>query len=569
MKSLESIFEKVKSAISRNLNLVPARVKTDIDPNGLYDDGLAVYQTMGQALNTWLRRSAEDKQKYEDYSLMDNEIPEITSALDVIADFIIYPDCVNKTKSFEVKSKSSNKKIMEKIAMIDDITKFKREFWSIARETCKYGDDAEEVLRNKSKEVVSMKNIPVETFCVNMNNGIMDKSSPYKQVDDQGKVIANMQREDVLHFSIPSDRRRFALYGRGVSKLEKARLIYRQLRLMEEGMMISRLSASNQNYAIIMDVGDYDPIESIEYMEKYRKRLNRRKYIDPSTGRISMKWNPLSMVEDLIVPTRSGSNAGVVQLNKTGGSNNIDDVNYFQNKLIYAVGVPKLLIGKEEDVNSKSTSETQYISFLRMIRRIQKLLEDEIIHFYTVALESFGIKNPDLYVDWPLAGTIDEERKWRIEQLKVQIAASLSQDMSMVDDYWIYQNLMGMTDDEITELVGRMDEEERKYEKEIADKIDDAEEISPDSPEDPGDDPEPDSGKSTNGKRPTKRVSKKSGSEDDESESSLLKVIHDKLGDKKFTKFNDTINLVKSDPALTNSLYAFIRLTKIKAGDLS
>lgn len=568
MNSLNLIYEKVKNAITRNLNLKPAGVKTDVDPDAIYDDGLATYSTWGDSLNTFLRRNAEDKEKYEDYSLMDSEVPEISAALDIISDFVIYPDCVNKTKMFEIKTRSSNSQINQKIAMIDEVTGFKKEFWSIIRETCKYGDDAEEILFNKQKQVVSLKNIPVESFCVNIKNGIVDKSTSYKQVNQTGEVIANLSPDEALHFSLASDRRRYAVYGKGVSKLEKARLIYRQLRLMEEGVMISHLSSANQNYAIIMDVGDYDPIESIEYMEKYRKRLNRKKYIDPQTGRISLKWNPLSMVEDIIVPTRSGSNAGVVQLNKSGSNTNIDAVNYFQNKMIYAMNVPKLLIGKEDDINSKSSSEVQYISFLRMIRRIQKLVEDVVIHFYTVALKSFGINDPQLYVEWPLAGTIDEERKWRIEQIKIQIASVLSQDMSMVDDYWIYQNMMGMSEEEIEELVERMDEEEEKYMQEEQDNIDGAEELSDYTGEDPQTQPPTTKKEPAKKTGSSKRVSKKDG-DDSETESALMQIAQKKLGDKKFSEFSNMLNICKSDQNLSNLLYGFIRLTKIKAGDLS
>jgi hypothetical protein len=324
---------------------------------------------------------------------------------------------------------------------------------------------------------------------------------------------------------------------------------------MEEGMMISRLSRSNQNFAIIVDVGDLYGEEVFDYLDKYKKRINRRRYIDPTTGHISYKFNPLSVFEDLLIPTRQGSGSNVVSLNSGAtATKGIEDIHYFQNKLIYANGVPKLLIGKEEDVNSKATSDVQYISFLRNIRRIQTLVESEIIRFYQTALATMGVENADLYVEWPVIGTIDEERKWRIELMKMQVAQMMGKDLSLVDDMYIYMNLMGMSEKEANELITRMDKEEEEAAAEFDVQVDDAEDQTEDPYEDkpelaPGEKPKPAAKKA-----PAKKPSKE-------------QEYYDKLGPARYEVFTRMRKAMEKNAEFKKVVLEFVQLTQAKLGE--
>lgn len=545
----------------------PKKAKTQADPECAEQSNWSSY------LDTQLGRNVEDRSKYTDYELMDAEIPEISTALDVIADFVVYPDNVNKSKVFKVKSKNKeNQKIIDEI---ETRTKFQTEFHSIVRDVCKYGDDFEEILfGEKTKRVVGFKSIPVETVIVKMENGIKNVSPMIQQINSDRKVVASLNDKECLHFSLKTDRRRYGITGKGVSRIEKARLIYRQVRLMEEGLIISRLSRSNQNYAIIVDVGDLDGDDALDYLRKYQQKIIRRKYIDPATGQMSYKYNPLSQMEDIYVPTRQGSGGNVVALNKGEGTGkNIEDVNYFQNKMIYAVGVPKLLIGKEEDINSKSTSDMQFICFLRMIRMIQTVLEAEIIRFFKNALEAEKIQDDTLYVDWPVCGTIDEERKWKIEQIKCQVAAMMSQDMSIIDDQFIYSNILGWDDALIAEVKERMeaaeDAAEEEFNAQLALARDDTGNPEAEDEYMSMDDEDPDvQASKTNPNKPKKPTKP---TEDDEEESitkeKYMEMAKARMTKKQYTQFEKMSKLVEQNKELRSLLYQFIHLTNTRIGE--
>ena len=227
--------------------------------------------------------------------------------------------------------------------------------------------------------------------------------------------------------------------------LEKPDCFIEQVKLMEEGVMISRLSRANQNYAIIVDVGDLQGEDALSFLDQYRKRVTRRKYVDSRTGKWAWNYNPLSVIEDIMVPTRAGSGGNVVALNNNSATGkNIEDIMYFQDKLIYSTGTPKILIGKEVDTNSKSTSDNQMIVFLRRIRRIQSSITPAIKELYKnmLAIEGVYVTLDELNVQWPSSMTIDEERNMIIEKLKAEIAKILRVDIGCVDDFFIYQRFL-------------------------------------------------------------------------------------------------------------------------------
>jgi len=398
-----------------------------------------------------------DKTRYKELNDMDNEVPEISAALDVNADYVIYPNDHDNSKA--VKVISTNTKAQNKIEEIESRVSIQEQLFPQIRAMLKYGDNAEElVLDLAGKKFLGFRNIPIKTIAPIMIDGFPSKEPRLSQII-AGAVHAEFNDNEIFHLCLNTDRERFCKYGKGVSMVEKSRLLYRQLRLMEEGMMITRLSRANQNYAMIVDVGELQGDEALAFLDSYKKRIMRRKYINPQTGQWSWEYNPLSVIEDIMVPTRAGSGGNVIPLNNNANTGkDIEDIMYCEDKLIYSTGTPKLLIGKEVDVNSKSTSDNQMGNFLRRIRRIQTIITPAIKGLYQniLAVEGVPVSLDELDVVWPLSLTIDEERKMTIEKIKCEIAKMLMVDMDVIDDIFIYNRVLGMTQDEASEMQRRM-----------------------------------------------------------------------------------------------------------------
>lgn len=482
-----------------------------------------------------------DINRYIEVDLMDLEVPEISTALDVNADYIVYPNENNKNKTVNITS--TNAKAQNKIDEIESRISVQQQLFPMVRGMLKYGDNAEEIVTNVDRNLVlGFRNIPIKTVVPVMIDGFPNHDPRIVQ-HICGKKVAEFKAEEVFHLSLNTDRGRYCRYGKGVPMLEKSRLLYRQVKLMEEGVMISRLSRANQNYAIIVDVGDLQGEDALSFLDQYRKRVTRRKYVDSRTGKWAWNYNPLSVIEDIMVPTRAGSGGNVVALNNNNATGkNIEDIMYFQDKLIYSTGTPKILIGKEVDTNSKSTSDNQMIVFLRRIRRIQSSITPAIKELYKnmLAIEGVYVTLDELNVQWPSSMTIDEERNMIIEKLKAEIAKILRVDIGCVDDFFIYTKILGMSDIEAEALKDRVDAQKEDDLFYNSNKF--KSQNTPDE-EEPAD--------TQNATKPTKEE--------------LVNIIRAKLNDDQFKEWERMQDIIKANPILAECVVDLINV--LQAGD--
>lgn len=523
---------KVKKEIPANSNIHP-------DEDAFGENLIGDYWS-GRVKDA-LKVDDTDINRYIEVDLMDLEVPEISTALDVNADYIVYPNENNKNKTVNITS--TNVKAQNKIDEIESRISVQQQLFPMVRGMLKYGDNAEEIVTNVDRNLVlGFRNIPIKTVVPVMIDGFPNHDPRIVQ-HICGKKVAEFKAEEVFHLSLNTDRGRYCRYGKGVPMLEKSRLLYRQVKLMEEGVMISRLSRANQNYAIIVDVGDLQGEDALSFLDQYRKRVTRRKYVDSRTGKWAWNYNPLSVIEDIMVPTRAGSGGNVVALNNNSATGkNIEDIMYFQDKLIYSTGTPKILIGKEVDTNSKSTSDNQMIVFLRRIRRIQSSITPAIKELYKnmLAIEGVYVTLDELNVQWPSSMTIDEERNMIIEKLKAEIAKILRVDIGCVDDFFIYTKILGMSDIEAETLKDRLD----------AQKEDDLfynsnrfnSQNTPDE-EEPADTPI--------ATKPTKEE--------------LVNIIRAKLNDDQFKEWERMQDIIKANPILAECVVDLINV--LQAGD--
>ena len=521
------------------------------------------YKSWVGYIQDYLQRQIDDNKKYKEYDLMDNETAEISTSLDILTDYIVYgTDSTNPTP-FKIKLKNS--KYQSKLDEILDRIEFYNNIPSVIRSALKYGDSWEEIILNKSNsKVMKTRHIPIASVLPVVKNGILQENPMIKQINiTTGKVITTLSADKIFRINLYKDRKRMVTSGKGTSAVEKSRLIYRQIRLMEEGIMITRLSRCNQNYAMMVDVGELQGDDALEFLDKYKKRLMRRKYIDKSTGKWKWEYNPLSVSEDILLPTRQGSGSGITVLNSASDvGKSISDIEYFQNKLIYSTGVPKILIGKENDINSKSTSDVQLAVFYRTVRRYQTTISPFIIEFIQQCLktEKIMVDKKDITIEWGILDSVDEKRKWEIEKLKLEIAGTMASDLGLVDDLYIYTELLGWTEEEAKEMMNRLDNEEEAYAEEVDDMLDDAEDLSGQETD------EFDTADDTMSKNKEKNKEKPE-EETKPTEEELQNYIKNKLGEEKYKKWLKVQKIIEETPELQETLANIIVLTQAKLGE--
>ena len=112
------------------------------------------------------------------------------------------------------------------------------------------------------------------------------------QWNSGGLTFENWQ---IAHFRILGNDK-FAPYGTSV--LEGARRIWRQLTLLEDAMMAYRIVRSPERRVFYIDVGNIPPHDVEQFMQKVTTQMKRNQVVDPKTGRVDLRYNPMSIDED-------------------------------------------------------------------------------------------------------------------------------------------------------------------------------------------------------------------------------------------------------------------------------
>ncbi len=123
--------------------------------------------------------------------------------------------------------------------------------------------------------------------------------------------------------------------------LHKAIKPVNQLSMIEDSLVIYRISRAPERRIFYIDVGNLPKIKAEQYLKDVMNRYRNKLVYDASTGEIRDDRNHMSMLEDFWLPRREGGR-GTEITTLPGGSNlgEIDDIEYFQKKLYRSLNVP-------------------------------------------------------------------------------------------------------------------------------------------------------------------------------------------------------------------------------------
>ncbi|MDB4337708.1 portal protein, partial [bacterium] len=383
--------------------------------------------------------------RYADFSEMEY-MPEIASALDIYSEESTA--CDEKGRVLHIYSENPQiQKILEEVFY--DIVNVDFNLSSWVRTLCKYGDF---FLFNDVDPETGVTNVyPIPVNEIEREEGF-DPEDPmavrFRWLTQGNTILENWQ---ISHFRLLGNDA-FLPYGSSV--LEAARRIWRQLILIEDAMLVYRVIRSPERRVFYIDVGNVPPEEVPNYMEQVQTTLKRSQVVDKQTGRVDLRYNPLSVDEDYFLPVR-GTDTGTKIDTLAGGSNqnDINDVEYIQKKLFAALKIPKAYLGYEESLSSKATLAQEDIRFSRSIARIQRTIIAELNKLAIITLYVRGYDGDDL-IDFDLQlsnpSTIAQQQKLELFRARLEIAGTAPE--GMVDKRWIRKHIIGLTDEAIKEI---------------------------------------------------------------------------------------------------------------------
>ena len=460
-------------------------------------------------------------QRYSVYDQM-NLDHEISAALDTIADFGAEPDPITKLPlllKYNEEPTASEIQILEKsLSQWARLNKLHKRLWRIFRSVLCYGDQffirdpetfelywidpakVEKVIVNESdgkkiesyfvKDIdLNMKSLVATNQLNKLSNSAFGSNSIVFSPPMQGNMnyvsggfgaagAANYQdggatavdAEHIVHISLTDGMN--SAWPFGVSILEVIYKVYKQKELLEDAILIYRVHRAPERRVFFIDVGTMPPNKAQQYLERIRYEVQQKRIPSRTGGGanvVDSTYNPMSILEDYFFAVTSEGRGSKVEV-LPGGENlgDIDDLRYFNNKMLRALGVPSsyLPTGPEDGTATVSDGRVgsafiQEYRFSKVVTRHQQQVVEPIDEEFKLFLKHRGVTiDSSLFqLEFTEPQSFSDYRQLELDAARINTFTALM-DVSFVSKRFILKTYLGWTEEQMAENE-RMWREER------------------------------------------------------------------------------------------------------------
>jgi hypothetical protein len=249
-----------------------------------------------------------------------------------------------------------------------------------------------------------------------------------------------------------------------LSYLHKAIKPVNQLRMMEDSLVIYRISRAPERRIFYIDVGNLPKGKAEEYLKGIMSQYRNKLVYDAKTGDLKDDRKHMSMLEDFFLPRREGGRGTEIST-LPGGENlgQIDDIVYFQRKLYKSLNVPANRLEQENQFSLGRSTEISRdeIKFKKFIDRLRKRFSDMFNQLLKTQLILKGIITIQDWNEWKTYIAYDFiEDNYFSELKESEMMRERFEMLGTVDEYsgkyvsneWIAKNVLKMDDDAIKEM---------------------------------------------------------------------------------------------------------------------
>ena len=258
-----------------------------------------------------------------------------------------------------------------------------------------------------------------------------------------------------------------------ISYLHKAIKPLNQVRMIEDAVVIYRLSRAPERRIFYIDVGNLPKGKAEQYLRDIMIKYKNKMVYDANTGELRDDRKHMSMLEDFWLPRREGGK-GTEITTLPGGQNlgQMDDVFYFQKKLLQSMNVPYsrldpqggglVGIGRTTEVTRDELKFNKFIQKLR--NRFSQIFDDAL----KIQLSLKGICSTEEWEEFKEFISYDFKKDNNFTELKeAELMRERIATLNQIDPYvgryfsaeWVKKKVLMMTDDEIEEMDKQIEEE--------------------------------------------------------------------------------------------------------------
>jgi len=298
------------------------------------------------------------------------------------------------------------------------------------------------------------------------------------QKNQYGSVAVSGQQKDAVKFAKDAiayctsglvDRNKHTV----LSYLQKAIKALNQLRMIEDSLVIYRMSRAPERRIFYIDVGNLPKAKAEQYLREVMSRYRNKLTYDASTGEVRDDKKYMSMMEDFWLPRREGGRGTEIST-LPGGQNlgELTDVEYFQKKLFRSLNVPEsrmadnsgFSLGRSSEILRDELKFTKFVG--RMRKRFSNLFHDilktQLILKNVVTPEEWERMSDHIQYDFLYDNHFAELKDSELMQERLGLLATADPYIGKyysVD--YIRRKILRQTDDEIVEQDKMMDAEKK------------------------------------------------------------------------------------------------------------
>ena len=469
-----------------------------------YDGATGTSKTATSRWQSWLPEVYSGQpnrvERYTQYDQMDQD-SEINAALDTIAEFSTQTDSNNELPfkvHFKDEATESEVNALETaLSQWCNINDWERRAFGMFRSAIKYGDqffirDDETYVLNwvnpedVVKAVVNESNgKEIDQYIVkNIQLNLADKvlvdtrktdnstTTPFMPNSRGGgqpqayQGMANTQEfavdaKHMIHVSLTDGMNVGWPFGNSI--LDSVFKVYKQKELLEDSIIIYRVQRAPERRVFYIDVGNMPAHKAMAFVERTKNEVHQTRIPNKSGGGTNVMdaaYNPLSIMEDyFFAQTAEGRGSKVEVL--PGGDNlgEIDDLKYFNNKLMRGLRIPSSYLPTGADDGTMTyndgrvgTALIQEYRFAKYCERIQNILQPYLDKEFKMFLKHRGIEVPSSLFDLKFieSQSFSQYRDIEIESQRAQLFGQV-EGVDYMSRRFIMKKYLGLTEDELRE----------------------------------------------------------------------------------------------------------------------
>ena len=259
-----------------------------------------------------------------------------------------------------------------------------------------------------------------------------------------------------------------------ISYLHKAIKPLNQLRMIEDAVVIYRISRAPERRIFYIDVGNLPKGKAEQYLRDVMIKYRNKMVYDASTGELRDDRKHMSMLEDFWLPRREGGKGTEITTLPAGQNlGELEDVKYFQKKLLQALNVPisrlepqqggMIGLGRSTEV---TRDEVKFMKFITRLRNKFSQIFDNALKLQLVlkgvcTQEEWEEFKESIYYDYKRDNHFTELQDSELLTSRLQLLATIDPFLGRYySSQWVKKNVLQMTDEDIERMDKEMAEDQ-------------------------------------------------------------------------------------------------------------